>query len=180
MWIRKKGGFAAELAAKYSQQGNVAALSRLLLDFTHPVGSYYWSSDDTDPSQIFGGTWTQITGRFVLAAGGGYKAGSTGGASSVTLGISEIPSHTHSISASASSSGSHYHNIGCDYDGAGGSIYATIHKSASSSPGYWAGRTTSDGSHTHSVTGTASSSGGGGAHNNMPPYVTAYCWRRTA
>ena len=41
MWIRKKGGFAAELAAKYSQQGNVAALSRLLLDFTHPVGSYY-------------------------------------------------------------------------------------------------------------------------------------------
>lgn len=176
----EKGGFAAELAAKYSQQGNVAALSRLLLDFTHPVGSYYWSSDDTDPSQIFGGTWTQITGRFVLAAGGGYKAGSTGGASSVTLGISEIPSHTHSISASASSSGSHYHNIGCDYDGAGGSIYATIHKSASSSPGYWAGRTTSDGSHTHSVTGTASSSGGGGAHNNMPPYVTAYCWRRTA
>ena len=116
----------------------MAALSRLLLDFTHPVGSYYWSSDDTDPSQIFGGTWTQITGRFVLAAGGGYKAGSTGGASSVTLGISEIPSHTHSISASASSSGSHYHNIGCDYDGAGGSIYATIHKSASSSPGYWA------------------------------------------
>ena len=26
---------------------------------------------------------------------------------------------------------------------------------------------------------TTSSTGGGAAHNNMPPYITAYCWRRT-
>lgn len=176
----EKGGFAPEFAATYSQQDGVVSLSRLLLDFAHPVGSYYWSSDDTDPSQIFGGTWSRITDRFVLAAGSGYKAGTTGGAASVTLSVSEMPIHSHSVSGSASSAGSHYHNIGCDYDGAGGSIYATIHKSVSSSPGHWAGRTTSDGSHTHSISASAASNGGGGAHNNMPPYVAAYCWRRTA
>lgn len=36
---------------------------------SHPVGSYYWSSESTDPSEIFGGKWTQIKDRFVYAAG---------------------------------------------------------------------------------------------------------------
>jgi hypothetical protein len=31
-----------------------------------------------------------------------------------------------------------------------------------------------------SWTGSTSSVGSGSAHNNMPPYVTYYCWERTA
>src|SRR5699024_2892494 len=42
----------------------------------------------------------------------------------------------------------------------------------------WSGRTSNNGSHNHSV--TVNSAGGSQAHNNMPPYVTVYMWRRTA
>ena len=30
------------------------------LDLAHPVGSYYWSEDPTNPSVLFGGTWVKF------------------------------------------------------------------------------------------------------------------------
>lgn len=70
------------------------AKSEAILD-AHPVGSLYWSSKNTNPSQLFGGTWTQIKDKFILAAGDTYTNGATGGAATVTLTINQIPSHTH-------------------------------------------------------------------------------------
>lgn len=35
-----------------------------LTDLIYPVGSYYLSNSSTSPSSRFGGTWTQVTGRF--------------------------------------------------------------------------------------------------------------------
>ena len=34
------------------------------------------------------------------------------------------------------------------------------------------------GSHSHTL--SIAAAGGGAAHENMPPYVTYYCWERTA
>lgn len=72
-----------------------------LLNFCYPVGSLYWSSKSTNPATLFGGTWVQIKDRFILACGDTYtSSGATGGASTVTLSVDNMPSHTHSFTPS--------------------------------------------------------------------------------
>ena len=72
-----------------------------LMKLIYPVGSLYWSSKSTNPASLFGGTWVQIKDRFVLACGDTYtSSGATGGASSVTLSVSNMPSHSHSFTPS--------------------------------------------------------------------------------
>lgn len=124
-------------------------LKSMMLDFAHPVGSYYWSSESTNPSNLFGGTWEQIKDRFVLAAGSTYSVGSTGGAATVKLTVDQIPPHTHTV---------YSRSIYSD----GGNLIGFCNE-ANSTNSYATG-----------------SKGGGEAHNNMPPYIVAYCWRRTA
>ena len=80
-------------------------------DTIYPVGSLYWSSKSTNPASLFGGTWVQIKDRFVLACGDTYtSSGATGGASSVTLSVSNMPSHNHSFTPSGRVS-SHTHGL---------------------------------------------------------------------
>ena len=80
-------------------------------DTIYPVGSLYWSSKSTNPSSLFGGTWVQIKDKFVLACGDTYtSSGATGGASSVTLSVSNMPSHNHSFTPSGTVS-SHTHGL---------------------------------------------------------------------
>lgn len=82
-----------------------------LMKLIYPVGSLYWSSKSTNPASLFGGTWVQIKDRFVLACGDTYKTvGATGGASSVTLSVSNMPSHKHSFTPSGTVS-SHTHGL---------------------------------------------------------------------
>lgn len=76
----------------------------------HPVGSLYWSSKNTNPGTLFGGTWTQIKDKFILAAGDTYSNGATGGAAAITLTAANMPSHTHSFTPSGTVS-SHSHGM---------------------------------------------------------------------
>ena len=70
-----------------------------LLDLIYPVGSYYWSSNSTNPGTIFGGTWEQIKDKFVLAVGDTYTTVDvTGGEATHTLTVNEIPNHNHKSS----------------------------------------------------------------------------------
>lgn len=80
---------------------NQQVLAQAKLD-AHPVGSLYWSSSPTDPATLFGGTWTRIKDRFVLAAGDTYGNGATGGSATVQLTESNLPAHSHSFTPSGS------------------------------------------------------------------------------
>ena len=81
-----------------------------LLNLVYPVGSIYLSSKNTNPGTLFGGTWVQIKDRFILAAGDYYSNGATGGAATVTLTVSNMPSHSHSFTPSGTV-GSHSHSF---------------------------------------------------------------------
>lgn len=145
-----------------------------IVNYIYPVGSLYWSSKSTDPATLFGGTWKRIKDKFILAAGDTYAAGATGGEATHTLTVNEMPAHSHS--ASSSNTGEHTHTFGRPK---GDVTYSNGNQNPWWGPRYNATETThSAGSHSHTI--TVNSTGSGNAHNNMPPYVTYYCWERTA
>ena len=125
---------------------------RILLK-VYPVGSYYWSNDSRNPRDLFGGRWTEINGRFLFATKSGYSCGQTGGEETHRLTVDEMPSHSHST-----------------VDWARTLHGSWNHTSSGSSK-------TLDYRDDTPYSGT-NSTGGNGAHNNMPPYLCAYCWRR--
>ena len=63
-----------------SQVSGVATLLQC-----YPVGSIYLSYNSTNPGNLFGGTWVQIQGRFLLGVSSSYSVGSTGGNSNGSL-----------------------------------------------------------------------------------------------
>lgn len=86
-----------------------------------------------------------------------------------------MPLHSHN--ASETSAGAHTHTIGCDTDAAQGTYCSSVH-GASTGAQKFKGTTNSAGEHTHTI--TIESTGGNQAHNNMPPYLTVYMWKRIA
>ena len=155
-----------------------ATLKASLLNFCYPIGSLYWSSRSTDPSTLFGGTWTRIKDRFVWAMGDSDTVNDTGGEKTHVLTVAELASHnhsftgtahTHTISGSTESESSHTHNI----NGGGNAsstepstLTAWFHgKSVNSGTGTAhthtiSGSTGSESSHTHTInSGNTSSSG---------------------
>lgn len=139
------------------------------LDFIYPVGSIYISVNSTSPSVLFGGTWEQIQGRFLLGAGTpsqntntshgtltdaqltwNFVAGQTLGEYYHQLNTSEMPSHSHMMASYWSNAGTTAGDV-------------TLQSSAAQSNWWAAG---------------CQSSGGDLAHNNIPPSLTVYMWKR--
>lgn len=125
---------------------------RTLLDYLHPIGSVYISSQPTDPGTLFGGTWTRIKDTFILAAGNSFAAGATGGAASVTLTKEQMPKHTHKVKYTGG-------NANGIYGGQPGTSVSADFVYNSLIIDY---------------------EGGDQAHTNMPPYITRFVWERTA
>lgn len=144
------------------------------VDSVYPVGSVYVSFSSTSPASLFGGSWTQITDRFLYADS---TSGTTGGATEVALSVRHMPRHSHAFSGAISSAGTHTHSMDVYIwsQGAGSDSAYVFQADRNATTRY----TESAGGHTHAISGTNTIVGGGDAHNNMPPYITVYMWRRT-
>ena len=68
-----------------------------------PVGAIYMAVGGSSPSSMFGGSWTQIVGKFIRAKNSSQDSGSTGGNNNVTLQPANIP--TLSLQVGLSSGG---------------------------------------------------------------------------
>ena len=131
--------------------------SNFVLDNVYPVGSIYMNVNSTNPGTLFGGTWEQIQGKFLLGMSSSYPAGSQGGEDTHTLTESELPSIAPKLC------------VGTNSNEWLGYINTNASKSNNlATIGYKDG------------TALTVPFGGGQAHNNMPPYLSVYIWKRTA
>ena len=71
-----------------------------LLDVIYPIGSVYQAYNSTSPASRFGGTWSAIEDKFLLGIGSTYSTVTTGGESTHTLSVKEMPAHNHVFSVS--------------------------------------------------------------------------------
>lgn len=126
-----------------------------------PVGYIYQSYNSTSPANIYGGSWTQITGRFLYCNSGV----SVGGANSIYLDKAQIPWHSHkpsnrTIVYSPNNKG----NLGFS-SGKAAATYGFLYENAST-------ETDMIGGNTEMFSPMAV--------NIQPAYQTCYAWRRTA
>lgn len=102
-----------EAAREAAEAALEAAASKNPLD-NYPVGYIYFSYDSTSPASLFGGTWTQLTDRFLVGAGSSYAVGATGGAAS--------SSHYHEQTHIFSNNSGYSNNTGYQFT-IGASVY---------------------------------------------------------
>ena len=175
---------------------NKALLQHMENHLVPPGGIIMWSGAINDIPvgwALCDGTngTPDLRDRFIVGAGGKYNVGNTGGADSVTLEVSQMPSHSHS--GSTFSAGSHTHDASPYvrwsqyryFIGSDDSLMTTYHPDTTA-PGGGTGFSTSHitidmlhldmesaGSHSHSV--SIGLIGGDQPHENRPPYY-ALCF----
>ena len=125
-----------------------------LLEKVHPIGSYYWSQKNTSPEELFGGKWESIYGKFIFSTDSNHSVDSTGGEEMHKLTENEMPSHNHEYQKY-----NHWSDVRSG--DSGGSYYSPCRQD-----------------YNFLTNAKTDNKGGSQAHNNMPPYITAYCWRR--
>lgn len=132
-------------------EGSLEVNGKTIFDMVYPVGAIYISVNNVNPSVLFGGTWEQVQDRFLLGAGSTYSAGSIGGEANHTLTIDEMPRHNHEV----------------DNLNASGNVTPYMTVQAQDKKGY--------GGNVQTMF-----SGGSQPHNNMPPYLAVYIWKRVS
>lgn len=131
----------------------------LIWNKIYPVGAVYISVNSTSPATLFGGTWVQIKDTFLLAAGDTYAAGDTGGEAEHTLTVDKLPENIGT-----------FRTLSWNSDNAATGAFSMTEQLVDRADT------------TGNLYGTAQYklSGGGQPHNNMPPYLAVYMWKRTA
>ncbi len=142
-----------EQLEKKINENNIEKIKSEIFNFIYPIGSYYYTSNPENPEKLFGGKWEKITDRFIIGAGNKYKLNSIGGEESHTLSIDEIPPHNHIIEPL-------------------GGRFAWGGDFTNEGPASGNGWRSELSRHYTSMTGK------GNPHNNIPPYLAAFCWHR--
>ena len=127
-----------------------------IFNAVYPVGTIYTSVSNANPGLVFGGTWVAFgQGKTLVGVDSNdsdFNASEkTGGEKTHTLTIDEMPRHNHDILKPRWST-----NTGAN------AVYG------------------SNGSGSGSEYDERGYQGGDQPHNNMPPYITVYFWKRTA
>lgn len=157
------------------------------LDRVYPVGSIYLSVSNTSPNELFGGVWEQIKDCFLLACGDKFANGTKGGTETA-----QLPAHNHigntktTTNTTTSTNGNHTHNIMSGYGGdINGKTDAFRYQYWGTDDGgphiqrYDMIQTTGNHNHTFVHQHTLETNNTGGeSHNNMPPYLSVYVWKR--
>ena len=150
------------------------SFQNLILNMCYPVGSIYTSTVNKSPAEFLGGTWEQIQGQFLLAAGttpgteNTYTAGSSGGSKSHTHGLAN--GYAEIIQSSTGYILNNFkHGISWWYGGQDISRYSdqTVLTSVNSDKA-------KNPINTATRLGGTTESG-----SNLPPYLVVYMWRRT-
>ena len=200
--IKMPGTVRSVNGIKPDENANVTIQVSILQ--AYPVGSIYMSVVETNPAELFGGTWEAMPGRVLIGAGVSdfdinYVAGTRGGSRARTLTSSNIPKHTHTVEIKQTAA-THNHKNGVFDEAAAGAgpistnygatkLYptATQHVMAADSSSFgtstqlYMGYTSETSAvHSHEVT-----VGYYGAKNPteisvMQPYLVVYMWKRTA
>lgn len=160
-------GSAAQSAIAAKDEAEAIALGNIR-DIIFPVGSIVqYASDSIDPNTLIGGTWERIQGRFLFGADSSHAIGSEGGSETQTLTTANLPRHMHFTirMAQGETSPDYLHTVArsdfehSQWENARYQLYGVDAEANS---------------------GKSSYVGNGTAHNNMPPYLTIYIWKRTA
>lgn len=166
-------GYAVELAACNSAPVDLGGGYGGGSLQAYPVGSIYMSVNSTSPASLFGGTWEQLQDSFLLAAGSTYSAGSTGGEAEHTLTANQLPKITGAVVAGAGGVGSSAGGYGAFRDANGAfSVEGVRQYAGNTTDGPWPSG--------DAYERVNMSFGNNEAHNNMPPYLAVYMWKRVS
>lgn len=125
-----------------------------LLEIIYPIGSIYISTNNINPRLLFNiGEWEAIEDRFLLGAGT-HIAGEVGGEETHILTEEELAPHHHH----------HTPNM--------------LTASVDTVNGFTVGQATNKEYTKIASIADSEVAGGGQAHNNMPPYLVVYMWKR--
>lgn len=166
-----------------------------------PVGTIFMNTGASNPASLLGGgTWVRWgKGRMPISLDETNTRWDTpeetGGSETVTLSVTQIPSHNHG-GTTAVESNDHTHTGYTSSDGNHVHTQLAPHPAETTQAGSAFRMSSSDyiytlpnGQHTHSVqtygvtanhTHAIPAQGGSGAHENMPPFIAVYMWKRTA
>ena len=128
------------------------------------VGDLLITTSSANPKDYYGGEWEQIKDCFLLACGDKHAAGETGGEETHKLTLNEAPVHEGHLATNVKNEGG---EVGKYLKSSVLSDYGTIGRG-------WMYQSGSE------AMPQGHSKGGGEAHNNMPPYLAVYVWKRIA